>query len=146
MKTYDEMTDRELLLAMVRRMDSMDQRMESMDQRMGSMDQRMDSLDQRMDAIESKVDSVDQRLNSVEMKVDGLEIRLNNVDQKLDGLETKMERYFNETVKAVGDVVDIVGKQIKDSEERLSARIEEIEVVTAQNCYEIQKMKNKRAM
>lgn len=136
MKTYDEMTDRDLLLMMVQRMDSLEQR----------MDQRMDSLDRRMDAIESKVDSIDRRLHTVEMKVDGLEIRLNNVDQKLDGLETKMERYFNETVKAVGDVVDIVGKQIKDSEERLSARIEEIEVVTAQNCYEIQKMKNKRAM
>ncbi len=132
MKTYDEMTDRELLLAMAQRMDSMAQRMDSMDQRMDSIDQRMDSMD--------------RQLNSVRMKVDGLEIRLNGVDQKLDGLEIKMEQYFNETVKTVGDVVDIVGKQIKESEERLSARIEEIEVVTAQNCYEIQKIKNKKAM
>ena len=97
------------------------------------MDQEIKEL---LQVIVHRLDGMDARLTTLEEGQKSLE-------QGQKDLSSKLDRYYEGTIEAVGNGVEVIGNKIDDVERNLTNKINDIESVTAQNAYDVQLMKRR---
>ena len=78
------MTNRELLEAIVIKLDHIDQRLDKVEQRLDKVEQRLDKLEQRLDTLEQRFDSLEQRVSNLESGQISMERRITNIELTLE--------------------------------------------------------------
>ena len=78
------MTNRELLEAIVIKLDHIDQRLVKVEQRLDKVEQRLDKLEQRLDTLEQRFDSLEQRVSNLESGQISMERRITNIELTLE--------------------------------------------------------------
>ena len=78
------MTNRELLEAIVIKLDHIDQRLDKVEQRLDKVEQRLDKVEQRLDTLEQRFDSLEQRVSNLESGQISMERRLANIELTLE--------------------------------------------------------------
>jgi outer membrane murein-binding lipoprotein Lpp len=96
---------------------------------------------------------VNQRFDKLETKVDNLEIKVDKLETKVDKLEQgqkeiKEMMLKNDLVIAnfATDINEYVDKKIRETETSILSKLNEMETVTADNCYNISLLKQKLKM
>lgn len=78
------MTNRELLEAIVIKLDHIDQRLDKVEQRLDKVEQRLDKVEQRLDTLEQRFDSLEQRVSNLESGQISMERRITNIELTLE--------------------------------------------------------------
>lgn len=108
------------------------------------LEKRFVEIDKRFDAVDSKFEEVDRRFNSVDKKFEEVDKRFDSVDSKFVDLKEEFKEMLIDNNALIAEHVRrVVSETVSASEERLSNQIEEIKLVTADNCYNIVKLKYK---
>ena len=88
------MTTRELLEAIVIKLDHIDQRLDKVEQRLDKVERRLDKVEQRLDTLEQRFDSLEQRVSNLESGQISMERRITNLD---------LSRKFDQALKVKED-------------------------------------------
>ena len=92
-KALDRQSDRfdraisNLSLAVVDKLDRVDQRLEKMDQRFEKMDQRFEKMDQRFEKMDQRFERMDQRFEHIEGELTQLNGRMGQVEYHLSEID-----------------------------------------------------------
>ena len=78
------MTNRELLEAIVIKLDHIDQRLDKVEQRLDKVERRLDKVEQRLDTLEQRFDSLEQRVSNLESGQISMERRITNIELTLE--------------------------------------------------------------
>ena len=104
------------------------------------MDQEIKEL---LQVIVHRLDGMDARLTTLEEGQRSMDARLTSLEQGQKDLSSKLDRYYEGTIEAVGNGLEVIGNKIDDVERNLTNKINDIESVTAQNAYDVQLMKRR---
>ena len=94
------------------------------------MDQEIKELLQvivhRLDGLEEGQRSMDARLTTLEEGQRSMDARLTSLEQGQKDLSSKLDRYYEGTIEAVGNGVEVIGNKIDDVERNLTNKINDI--------------------
>lgn len=121
------------------------QRLDALEARMDRVEARLDALEARMDSLEARMDSLEARMDKVEARLDTLETRFDRLEAKVDALDAKVDRQFADIAQAIYQVTTVIGDKIDANEKLMLQKIGELETVVAQNCYDIQYLRQRSA-
>ncbi|MCM1124099.1 MAG: hypothetical protein NC416_16075 [Eubacterium sp.] len=110
-KEMVNMTNEEMFLALMGRMDG--------------VDRGLAKLDSKIDRLESRLDKVESRLDKVESRLDKVENRLDHLSDKID----KMESDINMEIQAVRVEMEVVNKSLKMDIGFLNEKIDHIMIL-----------------
>jgi len=110
-------------------------------QRFDSLETKIDSLETKVDSLETKVDSLETKVNSLETKVDSLETKVDKLEQGQKEMKEIMIKNDLTVANFATDINEYVNKRIKETEANILAKFDEVEMVTASNCYSIALLK-----
>lgn len=114
-KEMVDMTNREILLAIMGRMDGVENGL-------GKLAGRMDGVESGLGKLNSRIDEVENKLTG---RIDGVETRVNNLSDRID----TMEANINMEIQAVRTEMEVVNKLLKKDIYFLNEKIDRIMIL-----------------
>ena len=106
---------------------------------------RLDALESRMGRVETRLDSLETRMDSLETQMHSLKTRMDSLETKVDVLDAKVDHQFADIAQAIYQVTTVISDKIDENERTISQKLSKLEAVVAQNCYDIQYLKQRSA-
>ena len=123
------MTNRELLEAIVIKLDHIDQRLDKIEQRLDKVEQRLDKVEQRLDKVEQRLDTLEQRFDSLEQRVSNLE----SMERRITNIELTLENEVCRNICTIAEAhLDLSRKfdqalKVKEDDELIRVRLNVLE-------------------
>ena len=127
------MTNRELLEAIVIKLDHIDQRLDKVEQRLDKVEQRLDKVEQRLDKVEQRLDTLEQRFDSLEQRVSNLESGQISMERRITNIELTLENEVCRNICTIAEAhLDLSRKfdqalKIKEDDELIRVRLNVLE-------------------
>lgn len=116
------MTNEEMLVIILGRMDKLDEDNQTILERIGAIEERMDALEARMDAIEKRMDALEARMDAIEERMDALEARVDAMEKRIDDMKAD----FDMEIQAVRTEMEVVYKALKKDIAVLDSKIDRL--------------------
>ena len=86
-----------------------------------------------------------EEIKKLNERMNEMNDRMDQMCGHMDKLETTINKGFEDVYAAVQTCYNSTTQQINDVEERLTSKIDDLQRVTGQNCYELTLLKTKQA-
>ena len=111
---------------------------------MGNLGNRIDGMEENMnsrfDRLEEKVDKLEEKVDNLEEKVDKLEEKVDKLEEKVDKLE-EGQFELKQNMAVLIEAQTALGNQEQRHYKELSARMDNLERIQKEQCYDIIKLR-----
>ena len=127
------MTNRELLEAIIIKLDHIDQRLDKVEQRLDKVEQRLDTLEQRFDSLEQRVSNLESGQISMEQRLTNLESGQLSMANRLTNMELTLENEVSRNICTIAEAhLDLSRKfdqalKVKEDDELIRVRLNVLE-------------------
>ena len=131
------MTVEEQLSHLILMMGNLGNRIDGMEENMNS---RFDRLEEKVDSLVEKVDKLEEKVDNLEEKVDKLEEKVDKLEEKVDKLE-EGQFELKQNMAVLIEAQTALGNQEQRHYKELSARMDNLERIQKEQCYDIIKLR-----